>query len=92
MAGLANRYACRRLDDRLTSLWLTFKASRYARWTAVAGGLLVALLTFGRVKKREGRKEERSRQEEIDHETADDVTDNAGGVSVRPNDQLDYRD
>lgn len=76
----------------MTALWLAFKSSRYARWIAMVGALLLAVLTFGRVKKREGRKEERDRQEEVDHENAANIRQRVDAVKPVHDDDLKFRD
>lgn len=39
------------------ALWLAFKASRYARWLAMAGAALIAFFAILRKAKRQGRDE-----------------------------------
>lgn len=53
-----------------------FAGSKLARWLTIAGGAVLLILTFGRMKKREGRKEEKQRAKEADYENAASIRDN----------------
>ena len=54
--------------------WLI--GTRIGRALAGVGAALLAILTFGAVKKREGRKDAQNDMKEADHERAKDIRDN----------------
>lgn len=58
--------------------WLLglFTGSKLARWLAMASAALIAILTFGKLQKRAGRKDERQRAKEADNERAKSIRDN----------------
>ena len=71
-----------------------FVTSRLGRGLALAGAILLALVTFGASQRRKGAAGEADRQERIDHETATEVRDDvrrarSNGVS---DDDIEYRD
>jgi len=71
-----------------------FITSRIGRSIALAGAILLAIVTFGASQRRKGADGEADRQERIDHETATEIRDDvrrarANGVS---DDEIEYRD
>ena len=71
-----------------------FLTSRIGRGIALAGAMLLAIVTFGASQRRKGAAGETDRQERIDHETATEIRDDvrrarADGVSDY---EIEYRD
>lgn len=59
----------------MTWLLRLFTGSKIARWAAMASAALIATLTFGKMQKRAGRKDERQRAKEADNERAKSIRD-----------------
>ena len=55
--------------------WAFLIKSKLAQWIAVAVSAIVAILTFGQLQKRKGRKEERRKAKEADNENAAEIRD-----------------
>lgn len=66
----------------MTGLWLAVKASSYARWLVMAGGVILAVLTFGQIKKREGRAEERASATEAKLKKTEEMRNAANNVDT----------
>lgn len=73
-------------------IWLWVTQSKAARWAATVLGLLLAIVTFGASRKRQGKKEAYDDIEDKDRLRADGVRERVRGVDrVQPSD-IKYRD
>lgn len=73
-------------------IWLWITQSKAARWAGAALGLLLAIVTFGASRKRQGRKEAYDDIQDKDRARADGVRERVRGVDgVQPSD-IKYRD
>ena len=61
-------------------------------YAIAALAFIAAIASFGASRKRQGKKEEKQKQREVDHEKANDIRNRVDDVDRVPDDKLKFRD
>ena len=70
----------------------SFITAKIWGYVAAFGAIIAAIVTFGATKKRQGRKDEKKRQEDADNEKAATIRERVHNVKRVSDDDIKYRD